>query len=119
MGTDVRRPRFWVGAPVPPGAAAVTLGSWVLVRRGHEGDDLLVRHELVHVEQYRTFGFAGFLTRYLRAYAVWRLRGYGHWAAYRRIPFEIEADWCARRSFVTPAAPSPPDYSARGMAEDG
>ena len=104
MGGDPRY-RTWVGAPVPPGAAAVTLGRWILVRRGHEGDELLLRHELVHVEQYRALGITGFLARYLRAYAGWRLRGYGHWAAYRRIPFEIEADWSARRSLVAEREP--------------
>jgi hypothetical protein len=109
--------RFWVGAPVPPGAAAVTLGSWVLVRRGCEADELLVRHELVHVEQYRALGVAGFLGRYLRAYVRWRLRGYGHWAAYRRIPFEIEADWWARRSFVAGAEPVAPGNAADGRGQ--
>ena len=26
-----------------------------------------------------------------------RWQGYPHWAAYRRIPFEVEAEWTARR----------------------
>jgi hypothetical protein len=30
----------------------------------------------------------------------WRLRGYPHWAAYRRIPQEIEAEWIARRNVL-------------------
>jgi hypothetical protein len=89
--------RLWVGGPVAPGAAATTIGRTVLVRRGFERDARLLRHELVHVEQYRRLGIAGFLVRYLASYAGWRLRGYGHWAAYRRIPLEIEAEWLARR----------------------
>ena len=60
----------------------------------------LLRHERVHVRQWREFGFVGFLTRYVGAYLRWRLRGYGHWAAYRRIPLEIEADWTARREML-------------------
>jgi hypothetical protein len=40
----------------------------------------------------------GFLRRYLGAYLGWRVRGYRHKAAYRRIPFEIEAEWRARRA---------------------
>jgi hypothetical protein len=47
------------------------------------------------VHQWRRYGVAGFLVRYLGAYLLGRLRGYGHWAAYRRIPLEIEAEWVA------------------------
>jgi hypothetical protein len=85
-----------VGGPVPPGAAAITIGSLVSVRRGHERDERLLRHELVHVRQWAELGFVGFLWLYLGAYVHWRVRGYGHWAAYRRIPLECEAEWEAR-----------------------
>jgi hypothetical protein len=86
----------WVGGPVPPGAAAITIGSLISVRRRAASNERLLRHELVHVEQWRRFGVIGFLRRYLRAYVAWRLRGYAHWGAYRRIPFEIEAEWRSR-----------------------
>ena len=89
---------LWVGGPVVPGAAAMTFGRLILVRRDAADDALLLRHEREHVTQWRTYGVAGFLVRYLRPYLRWRLRGYRHWAAYRRIPFEIEAEWAARRS---------------------
>ena len=89
---------LWVGGPVAPGASAMTFGPVVVVRRGHEGSERLLRHELEHVAQYRRHGVAGFLARYLRDYLRWRLRGYGHWAAYRRIPLEVEADWESRRT---------------------
>ena len=46
----------------------------------------------------RRDGVAGFLVRYLWAYLRWRLRRHPHWAAYRRIPFEAEAEWLARRT---------------------
>jgi Domain of unknown function (DUF4157) len=88
----------WVGGPVPPGAAAITLGSVVIVRKRSEGNARLLRHEAVHVGQWRRFGVAGFLARYLVAYLKARGGGYPHWAAYRRIPFEIEAEWVSRRS---------------------
>ncbi|MGH9084471.1 MAG: eCIS core domain-containing protein [Acidimicrobiales bacterium] len=81
---------------VAPGAAAITLGRFVLVRPEAVGSARLLRHELVHVRQWRRLGVAGFLRRYLGAYARWRLRRYPHWAAYRRVPLEIEADWEAR-----------------------
>ena len=96
----VRAPRAWlvVGGPVPPGAAAITLGPFVFVRRARAGDAQLLAHELVHVRQWRELGVAGFLWRYVGGYLRWRGRGYGHWAAYRRIPLEVEAEWEARRS---------------------
>lgn len=88
---------LWAGGPVPPGAAGITLGPLVIVRRGRERDELLLRHELVHVAQWRRHGVVGFLARYLGAYLRWRLRGYGHRAAYLRIPLEASAEWRARR----------------------
>jgi hypothetical protein len=95
-----RRDGAWlvIGPLVPPGAGAMTLGRIVLIRPGRVDDDRLIRHELVHVRQWRQLGAAGFLRRYLSSYLVWRLRRYPHWSAYRRIPLEIEADWEARRS---------------------
>ena len=95
-----RRPDavIWVGGPVPPGADAITLGSLISVRTGHEGSARLMRHEAVHVRQWHRYGLVGFGARYLGWYAWWRLCGKGHQGAYRRIPFEIEADWLARRT---------------------
>ena len=89
---------WWVGGPVPPGADAITIGSFIAVRPEAAGSDYLRRHELVHVDQWRKQGVVGFVVRYLFGYLRGRLRGYGHWAAYRRIPAEIEADWIARRA---------------------
>jgi hypothetical protein len=88
-----------VGGPVPPGADAITIGPVISVREGHEESGYLLRHETEHVQQWHRYGFAGFLMRYVGSYLVWRLRRKGHWGAYRRIPFEIEADWVARRNF--------------------
>lgn len=90
---------------VAPGAAATTLGRFVFVRPEALDSARLLRHELVHVRQWRRHGVAGFLRRYLGAYLRWRLRRYPHWAAYRRIPLEIEADWSARAQ----EALSPPE----------
>jgi hypothetical protein len=103
-----RRPGYWiwVGGPVPRGAAAMTLGRLVLVRRRVADDALLLRHEEEHVGQWRRAGVPGFLARYLGAYLRWRLRGYSHWSAYRRIPLEIEAEWAARR-WATEQPPPP------------
>jgi hypothetical protein len=87
-----------VGGPVPPGADAITIGSVISVRAGHEGSGYLMRHETAHIQQWHRYGLLGFGLRYVGSYAVWRIRCKGHWGAYRRIPFEIEADWVARRT---------------------
>lgn len=79
-----------------PGAAATTLGRFVFLRERAAGSQRLLRHELVHVGQWQRLGVIGFGLRYLGAYARWRGRRYPHWAAYRRIPLEIEAEWEAR-----------------------
>lgn len=83
---------------MPRGAAAITIGRVVSVRRSFAADERLLRHELVHVRQWRELGVPGFLMRYLGAYVRWRLRGYGHEGAYRHIPLEVEAEWEARRT---------------------
>ena len=51
--------------------------------------------------QWSDFGVVGFLRRYLGAYLRGRVHGYSHKGAYRRIPFEVEAEWVARRVEVT------------------
>lgn len=96
--------RLWEGGPVPRGAAGITLGHLVIVRKGLADDEHLLRHELVHVRQWRRHGIVGFLVRYLGSYLVWRLRRKGHDGAYRRIPLEIEAEWVARRIGATAAS---------------
>lgn len=102
-----------VGGPVPPGATAITLGSFISMRRQGVGSDQLLRHELVHVRQWRELGLIGFVLRYLGSYFAWRLRGYPHWAAYRRIPLECQAEWEARAApsgAGVPAASQPSDW---------
>ncbi len=88
----------WVGGPVPRGSDAITLGPLISVRRARAASPRLMRHEEVHVRQWRQLGIMGFLVRYLAGYLRWRSRGYPHLGAYRRIPLEIEADWEARRA---------------------
>lgn len=101
------RHRLWVGGPVPPGAAAITLGPLIVVRReavSRASWPRLLRHELAHVEQWRRHGGVGFLLRYLSSYLLLRLRGWPHWAAYRRLPLEVEAEWRARTDPRDPLA---------------
>ena len=85
---------LWIGGPVPPGSVGITLGSLVVVRKSAaRGDGFaeLLAHERVHVRQFAELGVGRFLARYLKSYARFRLRGYGHWQAYSRIPLEVEA----------------------------
>lgn len=51
----------------------------------------LLRHESVHIEQWRREGRIGFLAKYLSAYLRGRAAGLPHSVAYRAIPFEREA----------------------------
>ncbi len=88
---DLDRARL-VRVPVlTPGIAGMTVGRWILLRRGRDHDADLVAHELVHVRQWRELGAMPFLVRYLGAYARGRWRGLGHRAAYEAIPLEAEA----------------------------
>jgi hypothetical protein len=91
---------LWIGGPVPPGSDGITLGSLVVVRRAalHRDIGALLRHEQIHVAQFREHGVLLFLWVYVRWYVHFRLRGYSHIGAYRRIPFEIEARCLARRA---------------------
>ena len=91
---------LWEGGPVPKGAHGITLGSLVIVREG-KATPYLLRHELVHVRQWRRYGVIGFGIRYVGSYVLWRVRRKGHRGAYLRIPMEIEADWVARRQLST------------------
>lgn len=91
-----------IGGPVPPGSAAITLGSVVCVRRRYADDGRLLRHEEEHVRQWRELGAAAFLRQYLGAYLRWRHQGFGHLAAYRLIPLEVEAEAAAERFASAP-----------------
>lgn len=88
---DRERTRIVVVPWLTPGVAGVTLGRWVLLRRGHEHDGGLLARELVHVRQWRELGALGFLRRYLGAYARGRRHGLDHRTAYEAIPQEREA----------------------------
>ncbi len=92
--------RLWEGGPVPRGLDGITIRSLVIVRHG-KATPYLLRHELVHVRQWRRYGMLGFGVRYIGNYALWRARRKGHHGAYLRIPMEIEAAWVARRQVAT------------------
>jgi hypothetical protein len=92
---------LWIGGPVPRGSEGITIGPVVCVRERSARRPRLLRHEVVHVVQWSDFGVIGFLRRYLGAYARGRMHGYSHKGAYRRIPFEVEAEWVARRAEVS------------------
>lgn len=88
---DTARVRIVVLPVLTPGIVAITLGRFVLVKRGWEHSIALIGHELVHVEQWRRLGAVRFLVEYLGAYGRLRRAGLGHWDAYTAIPFEQEA----------------------------
>lgn len=94
----------WEGGPVPPGSDAITIWRVISVRKAHAGSAHLMRHEEEHLRQWRELGVRRFLAQYLGAYLRGRLDGYGHRAAYRLIPLEVEAEQAA---VDAPAAPDP------------
>ena len=81
---DRMRARVVIVPWLTPGVAAMTLGAWILVRRGASTDLGLVAHELVHVEQWRERGAPRFLARYLGDYLRLRLAGERSLARVRR-----------------------------------
>jgi hypothetical protein len=100
-GSDALRARIGIVPFLAPRADGMTLGRFVLLRRGHADDDELLAHELVHVRQWREHGVAGFLARYLAAYVRGLVRLRSHRRAYLAIPLEAEARreaaaWAAR-----------------------
>jgi len=68
---------------------AFTLGLWIFLTRA--AYPRLLRHELIHVAQYRELWYLGFAVLYL-AFGAWHLaRTRSFRAAYFSIPFEREA----------------------------
>lgn len=94
---DARRARLVTVPWLTPGVAGMTLGRWILLRRGREDDADLIAHELVHVRQWRERGAVRFLADYVRAYVRGRRGGLGHADAYAAIPAEVEARVLAGR----------------------
>lgn len=57
----------------------------------------VLRHELVHVDQWSRLGWRRFTARYAGEYITGRWRGLSHEAAYRAISLEREAAATRRR----------------------
>lgn len=76
--------RGYVGIATPWG---------IYLSRQLEGDRMsdVLRHELIHVDQWRRLGVIGFLRRYLGEYVAGRRAGHTHADAYARISLESEA----------------------------
>ena len=94
---DARRARLVTVPWLTPGVAGMTLGRWILLRRGREDDAALIAHELVHVRQWREQGAFRFLALYVGAYLRGRRTGLRHMDAYLAIPAEVEARALAGR----------------------
>ena len=57
-----------------------------------EALDQVLRHELVHIDQWRRLGMTRFVRRYLSEYLAGRRHGLSHDEAYARISLEREAE---------------------------
>jgi hypothetical protein len=66
----------------------------------------LLAHELTHVRQYRRYGMAAFLGRYLGEYLGRRFAGLSHREAYLAISFERDAQSAARAAQASPCLSS-------------
>ena len=93
----VRPMPVWMSRVLGSRVAAMTLGNTILVA-GHRFDEVvrgeqpdLLRHELVHVGQWRREGRVGFLAHYFSDYIRNRLIGLNHLVSYRAIGFEAAA----------------------------
>jgi Mycothiol maleylpyruvate isomerase N-terminal domain len=86
--------RLWVVGSLPPGSDAIALGRTVIVRRAvaeRTSFEHLLRHELTHVEQWRTLGIGGFACVYIGEYIRGRRSGLSHHQSYLAISLEQEA----------------------------
>lgn len=89
------------------GASAIVFGRRIFLaphaRLAIESDDddarRLLAHELTHVRQYRRYGMAAFLGRYVGEYLRARLGGASHREAYLGISFEEDAERASRSGF--------------------
>lgn len=59
--------------------------------RSKDPDEVLISHELVHVDQIRREGMPQFYCKYLLEYFLMRLKKVPHNQAYRSISYEKEA----------------------------
>jgi hypothetical protein len=107
---DIARRAFVQKVPLlPRGAAGMTIGRFVFLRRddARDGSSQLLAHELVHVQQYRRQGYLPFSARYLWHYGHGMFRLRNHRRAYRAIPVEVEAydaaaEWAKARRRRSP-----------------
>ncbi|MEO8216836.1 MAG: DUF4157 domain-containing protein [Acidobacteriota bacterium] len=87
---------FWLRVFLLSGVVAITLGRRIYVSprvaaRSADAVERLIRHELAHVRQWSRLGLFRFAIRYLGDYLRLRRSGLAAQAAYRAIPFEVEA----------------------------
>lgn len=87
---------FWLRPFIRNGVAGITIGGRVYLDPAVADMPVdrivsIVRHEVVHVNQYQRHGLVRFLLRYGFEYLRNRLRGLRGYEAYREISFEKEA----------------------------
>lgn len=69
---------------------AIVLYPFIFFAEKNPGE-VLMNHEMIHVEQIRRLGFVKFYYQYLKQYFFLRLKGSSHHQAYHGISFEQEA----------------------------
>lgn len=94
---------WWLRPFLASNVAAITLGRRIYVaagyvRRSRQDVDRLLRHELVHVAQVNRYTLPLFLILYAGQFVRQLIRHRSFDAAYRAIPFEVEAYAAEERS---------------------
>jgi len=88
------RPIEVFNSPIPGwmGAGATVLWPFVLYKRPKDQVSARLRnHEAIHIDQIRRRTVVLFYVSYVMMYLANRIAGYGHYEAYRKIHWEIEA----------------------------
>lgn len=71
------------GPLIPFWAGAQAFGNRILLRQGQYPGEEFIAHELVHVAQWRQYGWLGFTLRYIWGLIRYRYKGH---------PLELQAD---------------------------
>jgi hypothetical protein len=72
--------------------SAICIGRTIYFRDAKEDiSPVLMKHEMVHIEQMDRVGIVSFYLIYIRDYVKNLIKYRDHWKAYYNIPFELEA----------------------------
>jgi len=72
---------------------AITIYPFIIINHNYKGDETLINHEKIHIEQQRELLWIGFFVLYMLEF-IFRFFQYQNWKeAYLSISFEKEANF--------------------------